>query len=423
MVKKRENGSKYFVVAVFFLCLVGSSAVVFGDQSLLLTMPPILAQHNSAEKSWGTPEPLSGELEVGEQSIFSVEVEKDSEGNGFAVFGEWGGPITYTACTRRYEMGIGWKNADCFGGQEDTSSAPSDIAIDASGNAMMVWRQNDDPHIPDVWAKRYEVGVGWNEPEILEIEEAGWAVSPRVGMDLLGNAVVVWAQSDGTRYNIMANRYVVGVGWGTAELIEIDELGDAKFPHVAVDSTGNAVAVWEQSDGVRKNIWSNRYVVGVGWGTAELIETDNSGDAESPQLGVDAAGNAFVVWQQFDGTRKNIWANRYGAGSGWGTAELIETDNSGDAEGPQIVVNTAGDAIAVWWQIDSKYNKNIMANRYAAGEGWGAAELVENSDLDNGYYPKVGMDPSGRALVIWQQFSKSLDGEPITVSVWANRYE
>ncbi len=47
------------------------------------------------------------------------------------------------------------------------------------------------------------------------------------------------------------------------------------------------------------------------WGTAVLIETDNAGSAYSPQIAVDAGGNAWAVWEQSDGTRYSIWANRY----------------------------------------------------------------------------------------------------------------
>lgn len=47
------------------------------------------------------------------------------------------------------------------------------------------------------------------------------------------------------------------------------------------------------------------------WGTAALAETDNAGSAVNPQIAFDASGNALAVWQQFDGTRYNIWANRY----------------------------------------------------------------------------------------------------------------
>jgi hypothetical protein len=39
------------------------------------------------------------------------------------------------------------------------------------------------------------------------------------------------------------------------------------------------------------------------WGTAALIETDNASDASRPQIAVEASGHALAVWQQSDGTR------------------------------------------------------------------------------------------------------------------------
>ncbi|MBN2320079.1 MAG: hypothetical protein JXR49_13425, partial [Acidobacteria bacterium] len=47
------------------------------------------------------------------------------------------------------------------------------------------------------------------------------------------------------------------------------------------------------------------------WGTAELIEADNAGDAYGPKIAVDGAGNAIAVWYQNDGIRFNIWTNRF----------------------------------------------------------------------------------------------------------------
>ncbi len=47
------------------------------------------------------------------------------------------------------------------------------------------------------------------------------------------------------------------------------------------------------------------------WGTAELIETDNAGSAYDPQIAFDSSGNAIAVWKQNDGTRENIYANRF----------------------------------------------------------------------------------------------------------------
>ena len=120
----------------------------------------------------------------------------------------------------------------------------------------------------------------------------------------------MWRQSDGTRDNIWSNRFIAGMGWGTAALIETDNAGNASVPQIAIDANGNALAVWTQSDGTRYNIWSNRFIAGTGWGTAALIETDN-GSAYDPQITVDPNGNALAVWRQHDGTRYNILANAF----------------------------------------------------------------------------------------------------------------
>ena len=47
------------------------------------------------------------------------------------------------------------------------------------------------------------------------------------------------------------------------------------------------------------------------WGAAELIETDNAGNTESPQIAIDSSGTAIAVWTQSDGTRTNVYANRF----------------------------------------------------------------------------------------------------------------
>jgi hypothetical protein len=193
--------------------------------------------------------------------------------------------------------------------------------------------------------------------------------------------------------------------WGSAELIETDNAGAANYPQIAVDAKGNAIAVWQQSDGTRNNIWANRYVVGTGWGVATLIEKDDAGAARNAQVAVDAKGNAIAVWQQSDGTRDSIWANRYVVGTGWGIATLIEKDDAGAAESPQVAVDSAGNAIAVWKQSDGS-SSYILANRYDTEEGWGTATLID--DVGGARLPRVAVDSAGNALVVWDQW----DGTP-----------
>jgi hypothetical protein len=229
---------------------------------------------------------------------------------------------------------------------------------------------------------------------------------PCVAIDARGNAIAVWSQWDGTTYSIYANRYVAGSGWGTAQPIETGS-GTALSPVVALDAAGNAIAVWTQSDGTTNSIYANRYVAGGSWGAAELIETGSGAAGESivmlhapVQIAVDPAGNAIAVWNQQDGTTNSIYANRYVAGNGWGTAELIETSTD-VAVHPNVGIDASGNAIAVWMQRGDT-TSDIYANRYVAGSGWGTAQLL-NTDGGFGYYPEIAVAASGHAMVIWPQ--------------------
>jgi protocatechuate 3,4-dioxygenase beta subunit len=85
---------------------------------------------------------------------------------------------------------------------------------------------------------------------------------------------------------------------------------------------------------------------------------------EALQIAADAAGNALAVWQHDDGTRYNIQANRYDAATQtWSGAALIETDDTGAATIPQIVMNPSGYGMAVWQHNDGT-RENIQANRF-----------------------------------------------------------
>jgi hypothetical protein len=277
-----------------------------------------------------------------------------------------------------------------------------------------VWRQSDGTRT-NIWANRYVVGTGWGTSTLIETDNVGEANKPQVAMDDSGNAIAVWYQSDGFRLHIWTNRYVVGTGWGMATLIET--VGSALDPQVAIDGSGNAIAVWRQYDGADYNIWAKRYVVGTGWGTATLIETDY-GYAKDPQVAVDDSGNAIAVWDHEDGPlHTNIWANRYVVGTGWGTATLIETDD-GDVGYPQVAMDGSGNAIAVWEQDNDSFGSrtSIYANRYVIGTGWGTATLIE-TDYGDASYPQVAMDGSGNAIAVWKQ----VDGVGRSY-IWANRY-
>ena len=294
------------------------------------------------------------------------------------------------------------------------------IAMNDAGVAIAVWMQSDIPHF-NIWANRFD-GVSWGTAEMIETDDAGDAMLPQIAMDDTGAAIAVWRQNDGTRNNIWANRFD-GVSWGTAEMIETGDAGDAMLPQIAMDDTGAAIAVWRQNDGTRNNLWANRFD-GVSWGTAEMIETDDTGDATLPQIAMDGTGAAIAVWTQNDDNsvnlRANIWANRFD-GSSWGAPELVETNSTSLATLPQITMDDTGAAIAVWIQYDeypASLWSNIWANRFD-GFSWSTPEMIETYDAGDASDPQIAMDGTGAAIAVWHQWD-TVSG---LGSIWANRFD
>jgi hypothetical protein len=368
------------------------------------TRSNIWADRYEVGSGWGNAELIENDDAGG---AYLPQIAFDATGNAIAVWHQSDGTSS-SIRANRYVAGSGWGSAEIirsYGGGLGEAHSPQ-IAMDPNGNAIAVWSELDVGYLhDDIWAKRYVAGSGWGSAEPIEDDDAGGAYGAHVAVDANGNAIAVWSQHDGTRYNVWSNHYRVGSGWGSAELIESDNAGDAGGdppPQIAMDANGDAIAVWSQHDGTRWNIWANRYRAGSGWGSAELIESDDAGDAGGPQVAMDADGNTIAVWTQSDGTRWNIWTNRYGVGSGWGSAELIESDDAQSASEPDVVVDTRGNAIAVWRQSDGT-RTNIRANRYVAGSSWGSAGLIESEGAGDASSPRIAVDANGNAITVWVQ--------------------
>ena len=273
------------------------------------------------------------------------------------------------------------------------------IAIDAGGNAIAVWVQPDGTRV-NVWANRYAAGSGWSTPQMIGRADARGADKPQVVFDVSGNAIAVWQHFDGNVTSIATNRYTVPGGWGSAQLLETDDAKNAFEPQIAVDAAGNAIAVWTQSDGALVRIRANRYAAGAGWGSAQALESGDLGDSRSPQVAVGANGTAVVVWAQSGPSgRTNILANRYVAGAGWEVAQLIDLDTRVSAS-PEVAIGANGDATAVWEKSDGT-RTNIWARHLKAGANWSAPTLIEADNSGDAFNPRVASDAGGNAVAVW----------------------
>jgi hypothetical protein len=356
---------------------------------------------------------------------FGPSLKVDTNGNAMVLWskdvGSRDAGSDYEIVYNRYTAATGWGTTALVQTPDGKFDANQAFDIDSSGKVLALWRQGNASEDFDLVSSLYTPGMGWSAAIPVETLANSARVAD-IAFDPSGNAIAVW---DHGLFSIVtdvwANRYSSSGTWGVAARIETT-IGNTLGCRVAVDNNGNAIAVWDQNDGniAFANIWTNRYTPLGGWGAAVLLESNNAGSATNPKIAFDANGNAIAVWQQSDGTRNNIWANRYTAGTGWGTPALIEANNAGPAVGPQIAFDPSGNAFAVWQQSDG-IRDNIWATRFTsgtgAGSGWGTPFLLETNNASTATSVSIAIDASGNALAVWQQ------SDGTRLSIWAARFD
>ncbi len=259
-------------------------------------------------------------------------------------------------------------------------------------------------------------GLGWQGAMLIRSGDSGNALEAQVALGSDGSAVVVWQQKEGGYYQIWARRYLPDAGWGEAVRLGNGGGGDAFSPQVAMDAAGNALVVWQQSDGVWESIWSARFVSGKGWESASLIEDNSLGDGIAPRLAMNDAGEAVVVWRQNMGEGiEQVWANRFIPSTGWGVATRIDGVTGEDGWSPDVAMDHRGNAVAVWV---SWYNGSLKtwANHFSPESGWAAAQRIGPDVPERADYPRVAMDSDGRATVVWEQKGDTW------YHIWVNRF-
>ena len=232
----------------------------------------------------------------------------------------------------------------------------------------------------------------------------------QVAMDNSGNALIVWYQDDGSRDQIFKSEYRDGE-WihpeGPDNNISSDEDADAYYPQVAMDASGNAVIVWVQSDGIRQQIYKSEYRDG------EWTHLANPGDhislseqnANEPQVAMNHNGNAIIVWEQGP-----TFKSEYRDGEWTHPADLDDhiSPDGQDAEEPHAAMDNNGNAVIVWDQDDGS-NWRIFKSEYRNGAWTHPADLDEYISPDgyDAYPSRVAMDNSGNALIVWEQYDGS----------------
>lgn len=362
----------------------------------------------SSTAQWGTATPLGVET----TSAVSPQVAMDSSGQAIAVWQQHDGDRNSIRANHYDAASDQWGVAEVMETVALEAFTPK-VAMAPGGNAVVVWLHYDGTQY-QVWVKRYDAAAAeWSDAQLISTAMPTSALAGRADIDDSGNVVVVWYQDNGGRYGIWAAHYSPASGWASPVRIDIDT-GVAIYPRVAMDDSGNAVVVWYQEDGTRNNVWANRYDRASDWGGATLIES-TSMDAAAPQIAMSTNGDGMAIWYGWDGARYILWANRVdGATKQWDSAQIIEADSAGAAIDAQVAMGDDGSAIAAWQTHDGT-RRTLWTTRYDTKSGWGGSGTVGTVDAGFAERPQLTVDTSGTVMAVWAYSDGTRN------RVWANQ--
>jgi hypothetical protein len=294
-----------------------------------------------------TPDDLSA---PGQDALLP-QIAVDVNGNATAVWKRFNGTNDIIQSSTKLFGGI-WQTTPDDLSASGQNALLHQIAVDANGNATAVWLRNFI-----IQSSTKPFNETWQAvPD--DLSAPGQTASePQIAVDANGNATAVWWRFNGINNIIQSSTKPFGGTWQSPDDLSVAVAGqDALGPQIAVDANGNATAVWQEFNGTNNIIQSSTKPFGGIWQAIPDDVSTPGQDARFSQIAVDANGNATAVWGRYSGTNNVIQSSTKPFGGIWQTTPDDLSVHSQAVGSPQIAVDASGNATAVWWRSNGTHS-------------------------------------------------------------------
>ena len=336
------------------------------------------------------------------------------------------GTTARDAFVAKLAVGGGGPPAPSFGPSikvnDDTGSENQSwpaIAVDAAGNAYAVWSdgRNGDS---DIYFSKRDAATGLWSPNVRVNDDTDSTSqgSPDIAVDALGNAYAVWVDFRNGDADIYFAKLPSGSStWSTNVRVNELNLQSQHDPAIAVDSMGNAYAVW---------VWEGNRALSLSWWDEEIhyaklpagsdtwsadwsVSDDPYHTDRQPDVAVDGMGNAYAVWSTpFGASDSKVQYAKLPAGSStWEIGGRVDTE--GDATTPVVAADEAGNVHVIWVYGWGPGSTDVYHASLAVGsDTWSANTRVNDTSPGRvfaSYLRPIGItvDDLGNAYAVWAE--------------------
>ncbi|MFK7888897.1 MAG: LamG-like jellyroll fold domain-containing protein, partial [Gammaproteobacteria bacterium] len=301
-------------------------------------------------------------------------------------------------------------NTSTTGDQILTPYGGGNIAMDAGGNYVVVWTDNNS-NSGDIYLQRYDAsGVAQGSNVRVNATTANIQSEAQVAMDDNGNFVVVWQSvgQDGSGAGVYAQRYDAGgVAQGSEFRVNTVTLGNQSLPSVSMASDGSFAVSWTDDRSGNGDVYVQRFdASGVAQGSEIVVNSTTTNTQAYSSIAMDASGNMVVLWESDQSGDSDIFAQRYNASGVAQGSEFQVNTHTLSAQWNSVVAMADNGSFVVVWESeaqDAGGSAGIYAQLYnASGVAQGSEFRVNEVSSTNQTVPHVAMDASGRFIVTWK---------------------
>jgi len=217
----------------------------------------------------------------------------------------------------RYDPSRGWSAPTRFPADGEGDFATPSLALDPSGRGVMAWERRSTTFGPAVVSAALFDGERWGPAAVIS-DRAVKSYAPAVAL-AAGGGVVTWTQGGfpGGADGVVADR-LSAAGFEGPRMAFAHEA--PATVNVSTNARGETIMAWAQLERSSPTqtplyrIMGSRYADGA-WNFTKPLQA-GPGNAQFPRVVVDASGNATVLWPEDAGDgATGIWANRFELGS------------------------------------------------------------------------------------------------------------
>ncbi len=237
-----------------------------------------------------------------------------------------------------------------------------------------------------------------------------YAFEPQVAVDADGDAVFTWLRHDGSNYRVQARARSAAGALSAVHTLSADGQ-DASSPQVAVDADGDAVFTWMRFDGTANRVQARaRSAAGVLSPVQTLSGAAVTAFSPFPQVAVDADGDAVFTWRYTQSTpcpsRRIQGRARSAAGALSAVQHVSQAGECGvdfpDAIDPQVAVDADGDAVFTW-ALDYESGQSVQTRARSAGGVLSPVQTLSDASGLDAFQPQVAVDADGDAVFTWRR--------------------